>query len=57
MINLNLTVDEINVALSHLGNGIYKDVAPIITKIHQQAIPQIEAIKKTSEDEKEKVES
>jgi hypothetical protein len=46
MINLNLTIEEINVALSHMGEGKYKDVAPIISKIHLQAKPQLESQEK-----------
>ena len=51
MITLNLTVEEINVALKHMGEGIYKEVAPVVSKIHSQAAPQIEAAKKPPEGE------
>lgn len=51
MINLSLTTEEINVALKHMGEGIYKEVAPVIAKIHSQAMPQIEAAKKPPEGE------
>ena len=54
MINLSLTIEEINIALKHMGEGIYKEVAPVIAKIHAQATPQIESAKKPPE---EKVES
>jgi hypothetical protein len=47
----DFTIEETNSILRHLGDGIYKEVAPIITKIHQQAIPQIEAQKKPPEAE------
>ena len=45
MIKLELTIEEINVALKHLGNGIYTDVGQLIAKIHAQALPQVEAAK------------
>lgn len=51
MINLSLTVEEINIALSHMGEGKYKEVAPIISKIHLQAKPQLEALEKPQEGE------
>lgn len=51
MITLNLTIEEINTALKHMGKGIYEEVAPVISKIHSQAMPQIEAAKKPPEGE------
>jgi hypothetical protein len=41
MIKLELTLEEINVALKHLGNGVYSEVGALIAKIHGQALPQI----------------
>jgi len=41
MINLNLTLEEINTILKHLGNGVYTEVGHIISKLHGQALPQI----------------
>ena len=43
MIKLELTIEEINQALKHLGNGIYAEVGGLIAKIHGQALPQIQA--------------
>jgi hypothetical protein len=51
MIKLELTIDEINMALKHLGNGIYTDVGQLIAKIHAQALPQVEANKAQKEEE------
>ena len=45
MIKLELSIEEINLALKHLGNGIYTDVGQLIAKIHAQALPQVEAAK------------
>jgi hypothetical protein len=45
MIKLELTIEEINAALKHLGNGIYAEVGALIAKIHGQALPQVEAAK------------
>jgi hypothetical protein len=36
-----LTLDETNTILGFLGKGIYEDVAPLIQKIHGQAMPQL----------------
>jgi len=52
MINLNMTLEEINTILKHLGNGVYTEVGQIIAKLHGQALPQVEAAK-TEEPAKE----
>lgn len=41
MIKLELTLEEINTALKHLGAGVYAEVGALIAKIHGQALPQI----------------
>ena len=41
-ITLTLTVDQINGILSHLGNGPYVQVAPMIAEIQRQAAPQLQ---------------
>ncbi len=41
MIKLELTLEEINMALKHLGTGVYSEVGALISKIHGQALPQI----------------
>ena len=46
MINLDLTVNEINLILQALGQAPYAQVADIIEKIKVQAIPQVEALPK-----------
>jgi hypothetical protein len=42
-LNLKLTVAHINLVLAHLAKGAYADVADLITLLHGQAKPQIEA--------------
>ena len=44
MINLNHTIEEINIILKHLANGAYAEVAGVIEKLKAQATPQVEAI-------------
>jgi hypothetical protein len=46
MINLNLTVQEINLILQALGQAPYVQVAEIVKKIKAQAVPQVEAFPK-----------
>ena len=36
-----LTLDETNTILGFLGKGVYEEVAPLIQKIHGQAMPQL----------------
>ena len=43
MINLNHTVEEINIMLHALTKLPYEAVHELITKIHAQAKPQVEA--------------
>jgi len=42
-LNLKLTVAHINTILAHLAKGMYADVADLITHLHTQAKPQVEA--------------
>jgi hypothetical protein len=42
-LNLKLTVAHINTILAHLAKGAYADVADLITHLHTQAKPQVEA--------------
>jgi hypothetical protein len=46
MINLNLTVQEVNLILQALGQAPYIQVAEIVEKIKAQAVPQVEALPK-----------
>lgn len=39
---LNLTLEQINVIMSALGNAPYITVAPVIAEIQKQAAPQVE---------------
>jgi len=41
--NLELTIDQINVIMSALGNAPYIQVAPVIAEIQKQAAPQVQA--------------
>lgn len=43
MINLELSLEEVNGILSVLGKAPYEFSQPIIDKIKQQAIPQVQA--------------
>jgi len=38
---LDLTIDQINIILNALGNAPYIQVAPVIAEIQKQAAPQI----------------
>ena len=42
-LNFKLTVANINTILKHLGAGAYAEVAELVTIIHGQAKPQVEA--------------
>lgn len=44
MINLELSVQEINLILQALGQAPYVQVADIIDKVKTQAVPQVEEI-------------
>lgn len=46
MINLELTVNEINMVLQALGQAPYAQVAELFEKIKEQATPQVEALPK-----------
>ena len=42
-INLELEVQEIEIALKHLASGTFMEVSPVICKIRDQALPQVQA--------------
>ena len=44
MINLELSLNEINLILQALGQAPYAQVAELVDKIKGQAIPQVEAM-------------
>lgn len=46
MINLELSVNEINLILQALGQAPYTQVTDVIENIKVQAIPQVEALSK-----------
>jgi hypothetical protein len=46
MINLELTLNEINLILQALGQAPYAQVAELVEKIKVQAVPQVEALPK-----------
>ena len=46
-INLNLTVNDVNVVLQALGNAPYAQVFELIEKIRDQAKPQVQEQPKT----------
>mgnify|MGYP003346879897 FL=1 len=46
-INLNLTVNDVNVVLQALGNAPYAQVFELIEKIRDQAGPQVQEQPKT----------
>jgi hypothetical protein len=46
MIDLNLSVNDINLILQALGQAPYVQVADIIDKVRTQAAPQVEALPK-----------
>lgn len=52
-LNLTLTVQQVNVILKYVGAGAYVEVADVVTKIREQAAPQLasaqEAVEATEE--------
>jgi hypothetical protein len=50
MIKLELTLEEVNYALASIGKNPYEECAPLVTKIHAQALPQVEALKEKDEE-------
>ena len=46
MINLELSVHEINLILAALGQAPYSQVSELVEKIKEQATPQAEALPK-----------
>lgn len=53
MINLSLTVEKVDLILSILVKAPYEVSAEIINEIRQQAIPQVEELKKKQINEEE----
>ena len=47
-LSLKLTIAQVNVILKNLANGPYTEVADVITLLHSQAKPQVEASNNTS---------
>jgi len=45
MIKLDLTLEEVNYVLKSIGKNSYEECAPLVNKIHAQALPQVEALK------------
>jgi len=56
MIKLDLTIEEINYILKSVGKNPYEECAPLVSKIHGQAVPQVEAIKAQAPKEEESAE-
>ena len=52
MLNFELTIEETNTILASLGKQPFDAVAAIITKIQQQAAPQVPAVLAAREAEK-----
>jgi hypothetical protein len=52
MIKLELTLEEVNYVLASVGKNPYEQCAPLVAKIHGQAMPQVEAIKSEAVEEK-----
>ena len=44
VIHLSLTCADCDLLLAALGLGIFNEVAPLITKIRAQGLPQVEAL-------------
>jgi hypothetical protein len=44
MIKLELSIEEVNAILSVLGKAPYEFAQPLVDKIKQQGIPQVQAI-------------
>lgn len=51
MIKLELTLEEINYILTAVGKNPYAECAPLVSKIHAQAMPQVETIKAEAPEE------
>jgi hypothetical protein len=43
MIKLELTLEEVNYILMSVGKNAYAECAPLVNKIHAQAMPQVPA--------------
>lgn len=41
VLDLKLTVAQVNVILTHLGRGAYLEVQPVVDEIRNQAAPQL----------------
>jgi hypothetical protein len=42
--NLELTIEQVNIVMSALGNAPYIQVAPVIAEIQKQAAPQLNPV-------------
>lgn len=51
MIKLELSLEEVNYVLKSIGRNAYEECAPLVNKIHSQALPQVEAIKAQAPEE------
>ena len=54
ILDLKLTVAQVNIILSHLGRGSYIEVQPVVDEIRNQATPQLaNAQQQSSQEEAE----
>ena len=42
-LELKLTVAHVNAILQHLSKGVYSEVADLISHLHSQSVPQVQA--------------
>lgn len=54
MLKFELSIDEVNKILAHLGKGSFEQVADLISKIKEQAIPQLTPEETKQEEPKKK---
>lgn len=47
MINLQLTIEQVNAILGHLGRLPYEQVSTLIAEIMQQGVPQAKALEES----------
>jgi hypothetical protein len=48
---LDLTLEEVNYILMSVGKNPYAECAPLVGKIHAQAMPQVPKVEETETDE------
>ena len=53
MINLQLTIEQVNAILAHLGRLPYEQVNGLIAEIMQQGVPQAKALEEAQVEKKE----